>query len=239
MGTRLYFSLQRKVTGSDFNRLLSLLKERGHDVAPLKRCEGGICFLVDGKDVGKDIRFSARGWTPLTHTDGAFTNDVWGPDEYTAPEWKSENRLCVQNLDRGPLSALTSSEIADVRADVVTALGVAENTIETENRGIEASDTPELVRRFLNFDRAEAVAAWTIPSEEWPGAEKERLFKCWNCNTRLPEFYFTLDSVEHTTSFECVLARYAFKSPPWCDHCELENRYVKWTPSVAKRLRTK
>lgn len=233
----LWFSFQRDVQDSDFNALLALLRGDGHDVAPLDRSEGGICFLVDGKDAGKDIRFYHDDDDNLHYKDGVFVGDVW--KHYIGPDWIESNKLRVGGRNCGGIgSSFTPGELASIRAHVVTALGVAENIIRTEKRGVRPDDRREHVRRYFHFDKMDALEMWTIPSSRWPDVEEERLFKCWKCHKDKGVHEFEERNWHPDTAFENLLGRYALNGAvQWCRNCNFALSYVKWTANSAKRLR--
>jgi hypothetical protein len=239
--SELYFALQRDVKFKDFATLVDILNSHGHTTTPLNRSEGGICFRTDGEDVGRDLRFCPKGGRMcIPETDGVFTadpSDIFAT--FTAPEWSEDNSLFVKLYNRGKSKDFTAEETVAIRNDIATALGVVENTIRTEGRGIEDSDTPEMKRRFLNFNRAEAIAYWTIPDPSWPKIEQERLFKCWKCHCRRPYFHFEHSGFDGLTAFERLLGRYELRgSLSCCKDCSQESNIFKWTERASKRLRT-
>lgn len=220
----LHFARGRTICFKDFATLKGLLKARGYDVAALNRHGGGIAFLANGKDVGKDIRFRnyhQRHELPRA-VDGEFSGDlskIW--IKAIQPIWDDDNRFYVDT--RGDF---TPQELLNIRADIVTALGAVENVIATENRGILPSDSVEVIRLFLGFDRDEAIKKWTIPHPEW-SEESERLFKCWKCMTPLPTYYFDLGSTggssryQNMTDMETLLWRYeVYGHISWCNNCQ-------------------
>jgi hypothetical protein len=238
--SELYFALQRDVTFDDFSTLVDLLNTHGHTTTPLNRAQGGICFRTDGKDVGRDLRFYRRGgWIRIPERHGVFTadpTDIFAT--FTAPEWSDDNVLHVRLGNRANAKDFTADETTAIRNDIATALGVVENTIRTEGRGIEDSDTPAMVQRFLHFNRAEAIARWTTPHPHWPEAEEERLFQCWKCSIRKNDYNFPTDGREGANSFEYLLSCYELRQClRCCEECSRTSDTLKWTESASKRLR--
>jgi hypothetical protein len=240
----LYYALQRDVTFGDFATLIDLLNSRGHTATPLQRDDGGICFRFNGEDVGRSLQFEHADGAlvqKIPQTDGVFTADPAAIfATYTAPEWSEENMLQV-NLFNGVLEKKFSvDDIADIRKDIATALGVAENTILTDDREIEDGDSPELVRRYLHYNLEEAVARWTIPDPRCPDVKTGGIFKCWKCNKRKPSHNFPNGlNKDGSTSFYSLLATYEKRYEiPWCNHCAWRQSTLKWTESASKRLRT-
>lgn len=221
----LYFARTRPIVFQDFATLKSLLAARGYSVAALDRVEGGIAFLTDGEDVGKDLRFHMFGsktYLPRA-VDGEFVDDlsqVWAKSKQ--PVWHIDNVFFVRAKGE-----FTDQELMDVRADVVTALGAADNVIANEGRSILPEDSVENTRLFLNFDRATAIKKWTLPEPDFPDKESERLFKCWKCLELYPHWHFRIseqflcDEYNGMTDFETLLSRYeVYGHIPWCDNCQ-------------------
>jgi hypothetical protein len=150
--------------------------------------------------------------------------------EFTPPEWALRNRLVVKVYGFEPTEKL--------KADLVGFLGLLPNTIRTEQREILKSDSRALQRRFLNFDRVDAIEIWTVPNPKWPNVEGERLFKCWECDRRLADFCFNVEPEPLHSLFDVLLSWYVFQVPRCCSECTCKRSIPKWTASVAKRLRS-
>jgi hypothetical protein len=219
---KLHFSLQRPVKTRDMTTLLDLLKGAGHDVSLLNRCEGGICFLVDGKDIGKDVRFhvgSQRTSKIYADTD---PDKVWlsytdGLEEYDT----ANSGWFNMNNRRGDSKKFTPQETEDIECAVIEAFGVLMHTIRNEGRKVEKSDSPRDVNLHFGFDYEEAVKVYVRPDSDF---SEERTFHCFKCKVWKNDFSFTWScnegyDPELETESDNVLGRFVFRNEPCCVCC--------------------
>jgi hypothetical protein len=228
------FAATRDITGADFASLVESLKARGYDVEPFYagvRWRDAACR--------KDLRFacgSASGFVVPVRRIGdvyEFENDKVA-FEHATPVWCEANGF--KSYAQGEF---TPDELLAIRHDMATTFGAVENIIENEGRGILPTDSNEAIRLFLYFDRNEAIEKWSIPSPSFPGAEDERLFKCWKCNCYNPSCDYENEGWYHVTAFDRLLGRYELKGTlPCCDECRSSMCNVKWTPRTTKLLST-
>jgi hypothetical protein len=223
--------LSRDIVKSDLIKCQEILVKQGYHVCDLDRCEGGICFLVDGKDIGKDVRFIHCDWLDnyrsCTHQSilVPFQNDDENP-------WTHDNMLTLKFRDH-PNNTFTIQEVKDV-VNIVTQVFSA--TADTIYNDIQCGLTKELQIQNINsfsdesfniyvgYDLKLAIEIHTIPCDRWPDIHAERLFQCWKCNNRRPWFHFTPGTgfVPQSKSFIEVLDRCQFNFAPCCNDCTVK-----------------
>ena len=206
------FAATRSVTVSDLNTLVARLLARGYNVEPFyEEVRWRVRWAGCGR---KDVRLSHSAVLDFTPAAIVF--------KHVPPVWCAANEieLCADG-------EFTDAELLAIRADTVCAFDAIDNTIKNDNRGIHATDTPELVRIYRHYDYKEALERWTVPSHA------VRLFRCWKCLRWLP-------CCDYKASFEDLLARYALQaSLSCCSMCQDKMCRVKWSRRVVRQLRAR
>ena len=200
-----------------------LLIAMGHDVTLLNRSEGGICFLVDGKDVGKDVRFRMHlGKRTFKIGDDFDTDLVWLTHKTGRKEYDHDNAGWVDLTDRRANgTGFTHKEVQDVERAMVDALGVSMHAIRNQGRRVQESDPSRDVNLHRGFDYNDAMKSHTRPD---PLDAEEKTFYCFLCNEWKPERDFAQSSSgfydqQLESHSDYLLARFVFRDDPNCDMC--------------------
>tara|TARA_B100001094_G_C18118097_1_gene765216 strand:+ start:423 stop:1160 length:738 start_codon:yes stop_codon:yes gene_type:complete len=224
----MYFSLQRNVTVGDTRKLLRLLQDSGHQVKLLRRSEGGICFLIDGKDIGKDLRFHGHGTPQQTFeiNDNDSWDSIWlhytpGLEEFDQENviWADyRNRTCKEE------HAFTKQEEQAIKDAIINAFGVLEHKIRNDGRRPQECDSRRDINLHFGFDYNNAVINHT---KQHPTFPEERMFFCFACHFWRPDYNFEwkcklrgyLSELESMSDH--VLGHFAMDHAPCCDNCVL------------------
>jgi len=198
----------------------------GHNVTLLDRSEGGICFLVDGQDVGKDVRFYMKlGKQPFRIREDFDKDLVWLSYKEGRKEYDHENAGWVVLKDRRrDGTGFTPQEVRDVERALRDAFGVSMHTIRNQGRRVRESDPSRDVNLHCGFDYNGAMKAHTRPDPMFP---EEHTFNCFLCDKWKTECHFARSSsafydpqLESLSDY--LLARFVFRDDPTCDICTAE-----------------
>ena len=215
------FTLTRSILLSDLLAFRDFLISKGHEVAFLKRCKGGIDFSPRQRG-GKDLRW--HGFIDIG-LDAMRQNFVHTPStiarQYLVglPEWHRDNNIRI-NLKELGIDKFSDEERGDIREGMVSCLGVIDNVIfnRTEKRFVVLpDDESRYVDIFLEFVGAKEIRRWTIASTHFPLIVEERLFQCWRCKEDKENYCFDVD--EEGDSFYTVLECFVNSTAPCCDCC--------------------
>ena len=222
----LRFALRRSINLGDLRKFRDFLSNKGHDVALLRKCEGGIDFSPK-RIGGKDLRWGGFSCIGVDATGKSFVNNestIVSEHVLGLEEWHCDNNIRIRLKQLG-VEKFSADEVYDIRVGMVACLGVTDNVIynRTEKRFVVLPDDKSRdVNMFLEYNLQLEIERWTIALPQLPQITEERLFQCWHCKEDRPAFVFDVDDEavsNHDSSFYRVLECFVNSTAPCCSDC--------------------